>query len=103
MIRRPPRATRTDTLFPYTTLFRSHIDLAELLDPSEDGVQFAFHRGGFGIADRDARQRRYFPDCCLIDRHSYRLIGRSCAASIPSAALQAAPTPMIMGNCRRAA
>src|SRR3546814_20656964 len=28
MIRRPPRATRTDTLFPYTTLFRSlgHIE-----------------------------------------------------------------------------
>src|SRR3546814_1924618 len=24
MIRRPPRATRTDTLCPYTTLFRSH-------------------------------------------------------------------------------
>src|SRR3546814_18399663 len=24
MIRRPPSATRTDTLFPYTTLFRSH-------------------------------------------------------------------------------
>src|SRR3546814_16342174 len=24
MIRRPPRSTRTDTLFPYTTLFRSH-------------------------------------------------------------------------------
>src|SRR3546814_3375770 len=28
MIRRPPRSTRTDTLFPYTTLFRS---------PTEDG------------------------------------------------------------------
>src|SRR3546814_10348322 len=28
MIRRPPRSTRTDTLFPYTTLFRS---LANLL------------------------------------------------------------------------
>src|SRR3546814_13084662 len=28
MIRRPPRSTRTDTLFPYTTLFRS---LAEIL------------------------------------------------------------------------
>src|SRR3546814_3456582 len=26
MMRRPPRSTRTDTLFPYTTLFRSHID-----------------------------------------------------------------------------
>src|SRR3546814_15810465 len=29
MIRRPPRSTRTDTLFPYTTLFRSgEIDIA---------------------------------------------------------------------------
>src|SRR3546814_1232728 len=27
MIRRPPRSTRTDTLFPYTTLFRSLIEL----------------------------------------------------------------------------
>src|SRR3546814_4090280 len=26
MIRRPPRSTRTDTLFPYTTLFRSQED-----------------------------------------------------------------------------
>src|SRR3546814_10587726 len=26
MIRRPPRSTRTDTLFPYTTLFRSRAD-----------------------------------------------------------------------------
>src|SRR3546814_15506573 len=26
MIRRPPRSTRTDTLFPYTTLFRSNLD-----------------------------------------------------------------------------
>src|SRR3546814_18980916 len=28
MIRRPPRSTRTDTLFPYTTLFRSALALA---------------------------------------------------------------------------
>src|SRR3546814_11376650 len=26
MVRRPPRSTRTDTLFPYTTLFRSGMD-----------------------------------------------------------------------------
>src|SRR3546814_17608057 len=26
MIRRPPRSTRTDTLFPYTTLFRSNVN-----------------------------------------------------------------------------
>src|SRR3546814_10204423 len=29
MIRRPPRSTRTDTLFPYTTLFRSYEDDAD--------------------------------------------------------------------------
>src|SRR3546814_18243149 len=29
MIRRPPRSTRTDTLFPYTTLFRSPADVAD--------------------------------------------------------------------------
>src|SRR3546814_3144374 len=27
MIRRPPRSTRTDTLFPYTTLFRSYLSI----------------------------------------------------------------------------
>src|SRR3546814_20163173 len=32
MIRRPPRSTRTDTLFPYTTLFRSGIE------PVTDGI-----------------------------------------------------------------
>src|SRR3546814_2590442 len=30
MIRRPPRSTRTDTLFPYTTLFRSPVSLRRL-------------------------------------------------------------------------
>src|SRR3546814_8552599 len=33
MIRRPPRSTRTDTLFPYTTLFRSLLrDIGRALD-----------------------------------------------------------------------
>src|SRR3546814_5679203 len=36
MIRRPPRSTRTDTLFPYTTLFRS-LKMAELFY-TENGV-----------------------------------------------------------------
>src|SRR3546814_5655053 len=38
MIRRPPRSTRTDTLFPYTTLFRStgplRLELAERDQPA---------------------------------------------------------------------
>src|SRR3546814_3047239 len=32
MIRRPPRSTRTDTLFPYTTLFRSKTMTVQRLD-----------------------------------------------------------------------
>src|SRR3546814_10425759 len=32
MIRRPPRSTRTDTLFPYTTLFRSYAVVFEKTD-----------------------------------------------------------------------
>src|SRR3546814_5920213 len=39
MIRRPPRSTRTDTLFPYTTLFRSTtraIAAAHLVEPPLD-------------------------------------------------------------------
>src|SRR3546814_5287145 len=31
MIRRPPRSTRTDTLFPYTTLFRSSVAYDEMI------------------------------------------------------------------------
>src|SRR3546814_2810488 len=42
MIRRPPRSTRTDTLFPYTTLFRSAIGECSLgsilVASSERGV-----------------------------------------------------------------
>src|SRR3546814_9887571 len=33
MIRRPPRSTRTDTLFPYTTLFRAFAARGQLLPP----------------------------------------------------------------------
>src|SRR3546814_1293296 len=46
MIRRPPRSTRTDTLFPYTTLFRSHA-------PGPGGDQRHQQRG----VDQDPRAR----------------------------------------------
>src|SRR3546814_18098698 len=35
MIRRPPRSTRTDTLFPYTTLFRSVATLSTFSFPTQ--------------------------------------------------------------------
>src|SRR3546814_20898023 len=47
MIRRPPISTRTDTLFPYTTLFRS-IEEAILLSPA---------RGEGSISDRAATEQ----------------------------------------------
>src|SRR3546814_19202764 len=61
MIRRPPRSTRTDTLFPYTTLFRSvrraavllFRDRHELLHGSGEAA-----RGARSVAPRDDRTRR---------------------------------------------
>src|SRR3546814_14729801 len=49
MIRRPPRSTRTDTLFPYTTLFRSW-------DRSQfpDGVRFE-HRDALDAVQQQLR------------------------------------------------
>src|SRR3546814_15272871 len=36
MIRRPPRSTRTDTLFPYTTLFRSPTAVSAAVRPAAE-------------------------------------------------------------------
>src|SRR3546814_5072367 len=48
MIRRPPRSTRTDTLFPYTTLFRS---VGEGAESRTHQLREGLDRAGF---DRDA-------------------------------------------------
>src|SRR3546814_19563002 len=47
MIRRPPRSTRTDTLFPYTTLFRSQVAALEedLAGGRLDQPRQAAHQG----------------------------------------------------------
>src|SRR3546814_2621229 len=45
MIRRPPRSTRTDTLFPYTTLFRS---------PAGMALRLAFRRATWDSASLGA-------------------------------------------------
>src|SRR3546814_1256323 len=41
MIRRPPRSTRTDTLFPYTTLFRSLQNARHVLSAGESSLSIA--------------------------------------------------------------
>src|SRR3546814_4924758 len=51
MIRRPPRSTRTDTLFPYTTLFRSPVSDAEgaFLAEAADQIRVDAFDAGFAL------------------------------------------------------
>src|SRR3546814_18381657 len=64
MIRRPPRSTRTDTLFPYTTLFRSAVavivaaghdgGLPGTIQPALEKVLLAFQQVSADTAARNA-------------------------------------------------
>src|SRR3546814_10844741 len=54
MIRRPPRSTRTDTLFPYTTLFRSGrtgfgLTLVQNLALGIDRISVEYRRGQLDV------------------------------------------------------
>src|SRR3546814_2451484 len=65
MIRRPPRSTRTDTLFPYTTLFRSDAEL---------GAQFTRERLG---RDHDPRLDHHLVDRAVELHHQILDIGHA--------------------------
>src|SRR3546814_2056366 len=62
MIRRPPRSTRTDTLFPYTTLFRSvrpETATPAAAPDAESGVRDRLYRGAlWHRPQRDHRRDR---------------------------------------------
>src|SRR3546814_1318229 len=68
MIRRPPRSTRTDTLFPYTTLFRSpdHVAVAPVGQPRIQSRR----RFGRGIGGRD-RSEEHTSELQSLMRISY--------------------------------
>src|SRR3546814_3208532 len=84
MIRRPPRSTRTDTLFPYTTLFRSesvvglpvagHID-ADFLSHRLDRRAARRHRladdDGDHVHDRAVRSEEHTSELQSLMRTSY--------------------------------
>src|SRR3546814_5884971 len=53
MIRRPPSSTRSDSLFPYTTLFRSHIPYRSPSPASVAGGYLECRDKRLDIADRD--------------------------------------------------
>src|SRR3546814_19643085 len=71
MIRRPPRSTRTDTLFPYTTLFRSVLKKGGC---SRGCSGFALH--GLGVA-KAARSKQ-------INRAGVELAGRTAPRAVQS-------------------
>src|SRR3546814_1031049 len=61
MIPRPPRSTRTDTLFPYTTLFRSH-STENMTPSSEHSSQSGFSRARSNTSSGAESRRRSFRD-----------------------------------------
>src|SRR3546814_8966951 len=80
MIRRPPRSTRTDTLFPYTTLFRSALVLSARLHAGQrpDTVRYprparsARRYVGRSLCQRRWRQDLGFP----VARERFRRAGK---------------------------
>src|SRR3546814_119561 len=78
MIRRPPRSTRTDTLLPYTTLFRSPLDIGRyyIILPDNighgasskpsDGLKMDFP--DYDYADMIEAQRRMLVEGLKVDR-----------------------------------
>src|SRR3546814_8077956 len=91
MIRRPPSSTRTDTLVPYTALFRSGdgavenrvIDIPPGLNPSalvEAGNYITATLGGLTLTEAMARVRREIEaERIAIDRAAQDLVSRGLA------------------------
>src|SRR3546814_14525053 len=91
MIRRPPRSTRTDTLFPYTTLFRSHQDytvsggtrfLRETNDVAVLGGisiplgRFDRNQGNIARAQAERRQLEFQSEASRLERSEERRVGK---------------------------
>src|SRR3546814_14798144 len=73
MIRRPPRSTLTDILFPYTTLFRSS---------ALGGSSHSLRAIGWTYVDRDAGHARHPVDCLPIPLCADKQIGRRAVSQI---------------------
>src|SRR3546814_9078487 len=73
MIRRPPRSTRTDTLFPYTTLFRSaskqpasHTDLLPAEIPLSAGMRVNHWKDPTWLMQRSTPIRPSRPEAAIL-------------------------------------
>src|SRR3546814_18967274 len=112
MIRLPPRSTRTDTLFPYTTLFRSSYrrsDDSECFQPSTQEHRGRPNQGGCSDEENDfpdgAAHRRGFEsqrsatwtECCASDSRD-RLARRVDRKSVVSG--KSVTVRVDLGGCR---
>src|SRR3546814_8260761 len=68
MIRRPPKSTRTDTLFPCTTLFRSRMALATVIDSK--AVAIPIVEKSYGVHNRN-RSEEHTSELQSLMRISY--------------------------------
>src|SRR3546814_8640746 len=75
MIRRPPRSTRTDTLFPYTALFRAVRDRAGHRIALEHAVKRQCRDTAllYGLDDRGLLAPGYLADLNVIDMDAIKL------------------------------
>src|SRR3546814_9550753 len=75
MIRRPPRSTRTDTLFPYTTLFRSRRTVGRLDPQSHPPVAPCddYARRGAGPHPQRHARLEQVPDARRSEEHTSEL------------------------------
>src|SRR3546814_13955066 len=119
MIRRPPRSTRTDTLFPYTTLFRSyvscsHLRMTEVSRPPEYAsailrreelcllmvVRQTESRAGLWMGEFEARDYRACRRCRPLPDRARLLKRVSCSArklapEFPGAPVDKPPPPAL--------
>src|SRR3546814_3148083 len=82
MLRRPPRSTRTDTLFPYTTLFRSKLDQVAKTLPPGIQVNVVLNRAELVGATVATVQRNLTEGAILVAVALFLLLGNWRAAVI---------------------
>src|SRR3546814_16899474 len=99
MIRRPPKSTRTDTLLPYTSLFRSRVTVladaghdaralaaaAALAEAPDAGVAAAQRYGDQLVnAERYAEAVRMYDTAIARARSDERRVGKECVSTCRS-------------------
>src|SRR3546814_15852254 len=95
MIRRPPRSTRTDTLFPYTTLFRSAI----LIETCQDPLQVKAAVNGAKLARAAAAVDVPLMVQVTVETTGTLLVGADVAAA--ATVLKALDVPIVGLNCAK--